>query len=175
MKIVIFSNDKMPLAWLYMWATGGTDYHCAFTDGVHIWDQNILFRRRDWNPSKPDEVMLYECPVPIEVDALNEAVIRDTTAFCHDRAMANVYGWRDYIGFALRKLGGKPRNFGGVVCSGRLRDVLFAHGAVGLGTPIDLEPSPADIRLWLQRQFIRGEIYARQSAPNPITTGAEIA
>ncbi len=148
MKIAIFNSiEHKPYGPLCRWATGYADYHVGFTNEIHFWDQDLLFRKRAWNPIVPEEVTLIECPVDIHARELDELVIKDVEQLCIDKSLGRIYGYRDYIGFGLRKLGLDFKyNFDGVVCSGRVRDVLYSKGWEHLGTPKDLEPSPADVR-----------------------------
>ncbi len=148
MYIAIFNNIKhTPYGPLSKWATGMADYHVGFTDLTDYWDQDLLFRKRKWNPRDEQEVTLIKLPLNITPKDLDEVLFKDVDSFCIEKSFKRLYGYRDYIGFALRKLGLKFNyNFEGVVCSGRVRDILYSFGWTHLGTPKDLEPSPTDIR-----------------------------
>lgn len=148
MKIAIFNDiNHKPYGPLCRWATGLADFHVGFTNEIDFWDQDLMFRKRQWMPRPKDQVTLFECPVDIHARELDRIVIAGVEQLCIERDLGDLYGIRDYIGFGLRKLGIPFNyNFKGVVCSGRVRDILYSKGWNYLGSPNDLEPSPADIR-----------------------------
>jgi hypothetical protein len=153
MKIAIFNNiNHSYTGKLCKWATGYADYHVGITDEVDFWDQDLLFRKRQWIPRPLEDVTLFECPVEILPQELDQLVLSDVERFCIERQFGNIYGYRDYLGFGLRKLNVPFNiNFKGVVCSGRTRDILYSKGWEHLGSPNDLEPAPADIRRILMK------------------------
>ncbi len=151
MKIAIFNNNKIPFGKLCKWATGLADYHIGFTNEVHFWDQQLLFRKRDWRPKTMNDITLFNCPFDISPDELDAIVMSNVEQLCSNlkisTILGNVYGIREYIFFALKKFNINANiNLPGVVCSGRFRDIAYSKGWNHLGTPIDMEPTPADCR-----------------------------
>lgn len=149
MYIAIFNNINHGITGkLCKWVTGYADYHIGITDLTSFWDQDILFRKRQWMPRPETDVTLYECPVELTPEELDNLVMEDVVRLCmYKNILGSLYGFRDYIGFGIRKLGFKFKyNFPGVVCSGRVRDILYSKGWKHLGSPDKIEPSPADIR-----------------------------
>jgi hypothetical protein len=137
--------------------TSRADSHALFydTSTSSVWEQNILFRRTQ-RPLRGDpRITLFECPFPVTPEALDSLVLRDVDNFCTNHKLSTIYGVRDYVGFGWRYLSKKTgwkwplnltHNFGGTVCSGRIRDIAFVYGWEHLGTLNDFEPSPTDIR-----------------------------
>ncbi len=151
MKIAIFNDKNRLYGKLCKWATGLADFHIGFTDEVHFWDQQLLFRKRNWMPRTNVNITLFECPFEITPEELDLIVMSNVEQICANKKLStiisNVYGIRDYSFFALKKLGIKSSiNFPGVVCSGRFRDIAYSKGWSYLGKPTDMEPSPADCR-----------------------------
>lgn len=135
MKIA-FIYGKRPSSILTKFFTGSTCYHVGFTDGAKFWDMNLIRRRRLW-PLYPDShVVLAECPVDVPIDYLEHMLDIDD----------EVYGWRDYLLFALRPfyhlIGKSTRNAGGVICSEMVADDLKANG---WAVRFNEVPSPADL------------------------------
>lgn len=159
MKLALIWSDKKLSAKLTEFFAGTRDYHIAFVsdDGVVMWDQHWLFRREDWQAySRNKHFDLFPCPFEISPAQLDAEVFQDVIDFCGKKPWLEVlYGWRDYIAFALRPVfhafGRSTPNFGGRVCSGRIRDIGATHsGWLGLGTEQDPEPSPSDWRRWIE-------------------------
>lgn len=156
MKIALMYSDTKFSARLTRFFAGTNDYHIAFVsdDLKSMWDQHWLFRREDWQQySEGKHFDLFPCPFPVTAEELDAEVFEDVRYFCGKKPWIEVlYGWRDYIAFALRPiyhaLGKSTPNFGGVVCSGRVRDIGARHGWLELGSPQDAEPSPSEWRFW---------------------------
>ena len=146
MYIAIFNDKNRLTGKLCKWVTGLADYHIGFTDLTNMWDQDLLMRKRRWNPPDVDSVTLFETPFSITAEELDQLVFADVARFCQDREFKDIYGYTDYLGFLLRKMGFTPPNYGGVICSGLVRDIGYSKGFTLLGTNTDLEPSPADWR-----------------------------
>ena len=104
--------------------TGLADYHVGITDGIHFWDQDLLFRKRNWNP-REEEVTLIKSPVPLTSDYLDYLVLENVKDLCEDKSIKNIYGYLEYIRIGLTRLGFEfKHNIIGVVCSGRVRNIL---------------------------------------------------
>ncbi len=119
--------------------TGSTCYHVGFTDGVYIWDMNLLRRRRVWAGMYPqDRKIVVECPVAVPREFLEYRLETDDSR----------YGIIDYLLFAIRPLyhlfGKSTRNQNGVICSEMVADDLAANG-----WPVKFAevPSPADLEV----------------------------
>jgi hypothetical protein len=116
----------------------------------------MLFRKRPWKPHNLSEVTLFECPVKLTIKELDQMVLDNVESLCKSPKLSNIlkniYGYFVYLDFGLIKLGiNIKKNAPGVVCSGRVRDILHSKGFNYLGHPDSLEPSPADIR----RMFVK--------------------
>lgn len=137
MKIA-FIYGKQPSSTLTRIFTGSTCYHVGFTDGKRFWDMHLIRRRRLW-PRYPEEhVILVDCPVDVSAEYLDHRLDTDDA----------VYGWRDYLLFALRPfyhlVGKSTRNAGGVICSEMVAEDLRANG---WPVRFDEVPSPGDLEL----------------------------
>lgn len=127
--------------------TGYADYHVGITDGLYFWDQDLLFRKRKWKPKKDEDVTLIKCPVQLSSDYLDNLVLDNVERLCDEKSIKNIYGYLEYIRIGLTRLGFEfKHNVIGVVCSGRVRNILYENGWSKLGNQDDLEPSPADLR-----------------------------
>lgn len=149
--------------------TGCRAYHICYVCEESGWayDQHWLFRRFRWaGHYKPALVRLYDCPFPITEDELREEMLADVDAICNgdgslwQRILRTVYGWRDYAMFALRPiyhaLGKSTPNYGGRVCSGRIRDMGAARGFLELGAAAAEEPSPCEWFDYLEERRMEG-------------------
>lgn len=116
--------------------TGSGAYHVFFCDDLHIWDMNLLMRRRLLSEYDPKNLKFAECPVEVSVMFLEHKL--DT----YDEG----YGWKDYALFALRPLyhlfGQSTRNKGGVICSEMVYEFLIEIGWTQRFVEV---PSPADL------------------------------
>jgi hypothetical protein len=121
-----------------------------------MWDMHKMMRKVFWPGRYPySNFVLIDAPFELTPEQLDAEIVERTSAFCEAKsvreALVSLYGFRDYIGFALRPLyhlfGKSTRNYGGVVCSGLLRDVArLEAGWVSpiMGDTSAPEPSPAD-------------------------------
>lgn len=131
-----FIYGKKPSSTLTRLFTGSTCYHVAFTDGQHLWDMNLLRRRRRWPLYPADRVILVDVPVPVSREYLEAQLETDDSR----------YGFSDYLLFALRPLyhliGKSTRNAGGLICS-----ELVALDLAANGWPVRFQevPAPADL------------------------------
>lgn len=161
MKIALIYSDSNFSSVLTQFFTGTRDYHICFVDDdlKTMWDQHWLFRQIPWHYENEGSKHydLFECPFPITAEELDQEVMQDVRDFCdeHKHWINVLYGWRDYSMFALRPiyhaLGKSTPNFGGTVCSGRVRDIGARRGWTELGSVFDAEPSPADWRRFFQQ------------------------
>lgn len=123
--------------------TGSTAYHVLWATDTHIYDMNLLRRRRPLDTYRNANVVYYDFPM--------------VTALFLERRLTNdnsTYGFCDYLLFALRPIyhlfGKSTRNANGTICSEMVNQDLID---CGYATPwsIDSEaPSPADIERWLK-------------------------
>lgn len=161
---LIFGAPGKLSADLTEWFTGCRAYHICFVceDSGWAYDQHWLFRRFRWQGRyAPEQVVVFDCPFAITEDELREEMLSDIDALCDgggslwQRLARTLYGWRDYLMFAARPLfhalGRSTPNYGGRVCSGRIRDMGAARGWTELGTAQDPEPSPCDWARWLKQ------------------------
>ena len=97
---------------------------------------HLIRRRRLWPTYQPEHVVLAKCPVEVTAEYLDRMLDTDDS----------VYGWRDYLLFAIRPLyhlfGGSTRNAGGVICSEMVANDL---NALGWNKNFGEVPSPADL------------------------------
>ena len=169
MKIaIIYGAPGKRSADLTEFFTGCRFYHICYVCEESGWayDQHFLFRRFRWaGHYKPELVELHECPFPITEDELREEMLGDIDAICNSdgslwvRLLRTLYGFRDYAAWALRPfyhaIGKSTPNYGGTVCSGRIRDMGAARGFLALGTLFDAEPSPCDWARWFATQGMK--------------------
>lgn len=156
MKIALIYADpkKKFSARLTQWFTGSNCYHVAFfSEFGACYDMHRLVRYRPWlGLYASSNVVLIDCPFEITIGDLQLKVLYGVMQFCGAKSLgellASMYGFRDYIGLALRPLyhlfGKSTRNYGGRICSGWMRDVAYQHDWTALGRSSDPEPSPAD-------------------------------
>jgi hypothetical protein len=168
MKIaLIFGAPGKMSADLTEYITGCRAYHICIVCEESGWayDQHLLFRRFRWEGHyKPELVKLYPCPFEITEEELHEEMLGDIDAICNSdgslwrRLLRTLYGFRDYAAWALRPfyhaIGKSTPNYGGTVCSGRIRDMGAEHGFHALGTMFEAEPSPCDWARWFAVQDI---------------------
>lgn len=145
MKIAfIYSKEKFSGKLTKFW-TGSYCYHVAFVDEKtgRMYDQNLLFRKRRWPYYNHEDVVLIDPPVDVSADYLEYLLETDE----------QVYGFMDYILFALRPVyhffGKSTRNFGGIICSERIYQILKRYGWKEEFKEV---PSPAD----LERALLNG-------------------
>jgi hypothetical protein len=133
----IYSTSKIS-GKLTKWWTDSYCYHVGFVDedAGYFYDMNLLFRRRLWPCYGAENVRLVDTPVMVTRAYLEDKLSTDT----------QVYGWKDYLLFALRPLfhlfGKSTPNVGGVICSEMVYNVLKDHG---WHVTFDEVPSPADL------------------------------
>ncbi len=116
-------------------------YHVFFCDDTHIWDMNLIMRRRLLTEYNPANLKFAPCPVFVTLEFLEHKL--DT----YDET----YGWMDYLLFALRPVyhffGLSTRNKGGVICSEMVYDFLRE---CGWWAEFKEVPSPADLEIALR-------------------------
>jgi hypothetical protein len=143
MMLAIVSKPDKFSAKLTKLFTGCYAYHTAWVDldaGL-IYDMNLLRRRRAWPRYQSARVELYNFP-------------QVTRAYMEDRLThdGRVYGWRDYLLFALRPLyhlfGKSTRNAGGIICSEMCNEDAIACGVETPWLLSDAPPSPCDWARW---------------------------
>jgi hypothetical protein len=160
MQIALIYADpkKKRAAALTRFFTGSNCYHVAFVsdDGKYMWDMHRLMRRVIFGGRyDPRWVRLVPAPFEASPATLDKWVLYGLEQFCAAKSirdfMGSLYGWRDYIGFALRPLyhclGWSTRNYGGRICSGLLRDlavIIAGWTSPELGDVSAAEPSPGD-------------------------------
>ena len=138
MKIAIISSDTKFSSKLTLFFTGSKAYHAVIVDEENgfMYDQHLILRRRLWPHYSPENVKLYDCPVPVSSEFMEYKLSTDEAA----------YGVLDYCLFALRPLyhlfGKSTRNAGGVICSEMVYEVLKANGWTHEFKEV---PSPADL------------------------------
>lgn len=137
----IYSRTKISGRLTKFW-TGSHCYHVGFvSDDGWFYDQHWIFRKRRWDGLyDPANVILVDTPVPVDqrrLDAIVEeerARLADTFSGEHslESLLDLLYGWRDYLAFALRPVyhlfGRSTPNFGGIICSERVGNILIACG-----------------------------------------------
>jgi pyruvate/2-oxoglutarate/acetoin dehydrogenase E1 component len=92
-KVAFIYGEKLSST-LTKFFTGSNCYHVGFTNGVHFWDMHLIRRRRLWPAYPCSRVLLAECPVSITAEYLERKLDTDDS----------VYGWLDYLLFALQIL-----------------------------------------------------------------------
>lgn len=142
---VIFNADKLSGKLTRMW-TGCYAYHAVFVDegAGKMYDMHLIRRRRAWPHYTDGEVLLFDAPACITAAYLEHQLDVDTA----------IYGWQDYLLFALRPLyhllGKSTRNAGGVICSEMVNNDILACGGVTPWRLSDAPPSPCDLYGWLR-------------------------
>lgn len=144
-KLAIIFNDHKLSGRLTRFFTGCSAYHTAWVDeeaGL-LYDMHLIRRRRPWPHYPEARVALFEPPVPVSREFLEERLTADDST----------YGVIDYCLFALRPLfhlfGRSTRNAGGVICSEMINDDLRACGAATPWPPEGEVPSPCDLYRWI--------------------------
>lgn len=123
--------------------TGCYAYHTAWVDieRGHMYDMNLLRRRRSWPRYRSANVELYDFP-KVTREHLEHRLTHDFS----------VYGWVDYILFGLRPIyhffGQSTRNAGGVICSEMCNNDAWDCGDVTPWPPSGPPPSPCDLARW---------------------------
>lgn len=133
-SIAIISNPDKISGKLTSLFTGSPAYHIGFVDleNNKFYDQNLLFRRRWWPHYKADHVRMYECPVLVSSEYLENRLDTDT----------DTYGVFDYLSFAFKGWLFKSRpSFKGSICSEKVEQILMDNG---WKSPFKWTPSPAD-------------------------------
>lgn len=139
MKIAFIYNHGISST-LTKFFTGSKCYHVGWVDEINnrFYDMNLIRRRRVWPCYNLDKVILTESPVQVSSDFLEGRLDTDE----------EVYGWKDYILFALRPLyhlfGKSTRNANGVICSEMVYNDLVSCGWHKRFSEV---PSPADLEL----------------------------
>ena len=152
--LAIIFNDRKLSGWLTRLFTGCYAYHVVWVDegAGRMYDMNLIRRRRPWPHYPADQVAMYDAPVTITREYLEDSLTRDGSR----------YGVLDYLLFALRPLfhlvGRSTRNAGGVICSEMVNGDIWATGGETPWRPDGAPPSPCDLYRWLQSRFERGEI-----------------
>ena len=134
-QIAIISNPKKLSGRLTSIFAGSPAYHIGFVDtnSSKFYDMNLLFRRRNWPHYAAENVKLYQCPVEITAENLEEEL--DTSE--------DWYSPLDYLAFGFKKLFFKSRpSFKGAICSEKVEQILVEYG--GWVSPFKFTPSPTD-------------------------------
>lgn len=150
-KIFIsFNNDKLS-GKLTKFFTGCYAYHMGFAvpESKAIYDMNLLFRKISMKYRVGDDVALFDLPEGIDITEqyLQDEVNRGVEELCsNDSMLKNLYGFIDYFLFGFRWVyhifGKSTPNYGGVICSEKVNDILIKHG---WNSPFKKEvPSPCD-------------------------------
>jgi hypothetical protein len=139
MKIAfIYSKSKLSGKLTKFW-TGSYCYHVAIVDEAKgkMYDQHLIFRRREWPHYSPENVVLVDPPVSITSEYMEHLLDNSE----------DTYGWLDYCLFALRPLfhlfGKSTPNAGGIICSELVYNILrnngWSHSFPEVPSPADLE------------------------------------
>lgn len=142
MKLGFALNDKKISGILTKFFTGCTAYHSFWHDDEFMYDMHLIRRRRKW-PHYGSSTTVISFDVPeVTREFLEEKLSTDDS----------VYGWRDYLLFALRPVyhlfGKSTRNAGGVICS-EMTNIDMVESDIETPWPIDsAPPSPCDQIKW---------------------------
>lgn len=145
MKIAIILNKDKLSGRLTKLFTGCTAYHVVWVDEEKglMYDMNLLRRRRKWPYYPAKDVLMFELSVNVTREYLEEKLTGDD----------NVYGFVDYLMFALRPLyhlfGKSTRNAGGVICSEMVNTDIWNCGGSTPWNPQMAPPSPCDLLKFL--------------------------
>lgn len=124
--------------------TGSKAYHVYWQTDTYIYEMHLLRVRRQ--RSQYDDRVKIEFNFPGVTDKYLEEQLTDD---------ANIYGFIDYLLFALRPfyhlIGKSSRNHNGEICSEACNNDLRACGYETPWLPEDAPPSPADIERWLNK------------------------
>lgn len=112
-------------------------YHVAWTDGTHMWDMNVKFRKIPADHYANRDVRLFDSPVPVTAEYLDSMVGKRS------------YGFVDVALYPILQLLGL--NWMGTHCSEAINDDLWFHGYRTPWVPYGAPPTPADMLYWLER------------------------
>lgn len=145
---IVFNKDKFS-GKLTKFFTGSYAYHCGFyvPETDNMYDMNMLFRRLPNGKARysSNQVVFIPCPVTITEDDLKAEIFSDVESFCDRNYVGSLYGFLDYIAFALKPayhlFGKSTPNFDGQICSEKVNSLLVK---AGWSSPFREVPSPAD-------------------------------
>lgn len=143
MKLAFIFNNRKLFGLLTRFWTGCYAYHTVWHDGTHMWDMNLIRRKRAWPYYPADQVIEFDVP-EVSSDYLNAMLEHDDST----------YGWKDYLLFAIRPLchlfGMSTINAGGVICSEMINIDMRANGVKTPWKLDDEPPSPCMLYVWMK-------------------------
>jgi hypothetical protein len=149
-KLFVVFKPNSTKGYLTKFFSGCTAYHIGFVvpESNFIYDMSLFFRRVVFNGKyHEDQIVMFDLPegVTLTEQDLTQEIFDGVEALCTGSMLSNFYGFLDYAMFSVRGIyhffGKSTPNFGGVICSEKINDILVKKGWI---SPFTEVPSPCD-------------------------------